>query len=255
MASPDKRDLLGACMWAGATVAAVAVSDSTLLRAVLGLPMALLISGHVVLRAIGVRTTSLSEHLAYSIGASLAVTIVGGFVLNAISALAPLGWAFWYLAVAIAARLLPARGNDVSPARAWLGPLRIQPWQAAAVALAMLVATGAYALAIHDQAADRQFRYTEFWMLPPAKGDPGQLVVGVHSAEAQAGTYDLEITLDGKPFAVFRSLTIAPGDTWVRKVSVPILATQQQAEARLYRPADNKLYRRVSALVPEAEAR
>ncbi|MCC8980015.1 DUF1616 domain-containing protein [Bradyrhizobium acaciae] len=231
-------------------MAAVAVSDNMLLRAVLGVPMALLISGHAALRAIGVRTTSRLEQLAYSIGASLAVTIAGGFVLNAVGALTPLGWAFWYLAVATGAMLLPASGSDVSPPRASLGPLRIRPWQAAAVALAMLVATGAYALAIHDQAVERQFRYTEFWMLPPGKGDPGQLVVGVRSAEAEAHQYDLEITLDGKPFAVFRSLTIAPGDTWVRKVPVPILADQQKAEARLYRPADNKLYRRVSALVP-----
>ncbi|MBR0900652.1 hypothetical protein JQ616_37345 [Bradyrhizobium tropiciagri] len=250
MARPDKRDLLGACIWAGATLAAVAVSDSMLLRTILGVPMVLLISGHIVLRAIGVRTTSLSEHLAYSIGASLAVTVAGGFVLNAIGSLTSLGWAFWYLAVATAAMLRPAGNDAVASKPAWLGPLQIRPWQGAAVALAMLVATGAYALAIHDQAAERQFKYTEFWMLPPASSDPGQLVIGVRSAETQAQQYDLDITLDGKPFAVFRSLTIAPGDTWVRKIPVPILTTKQLAEARLYRPADNKLYRRVSALVP-----
>lgn len=250
MVSPSKRDLLGACMWAGATLAAVAVSDSMLLRSFLGVPMALLISGHAVLRAIGVRTTSLSEHLAYSVGVSLAVTVAGGFVLNLIGLLGPLGWAFWYLAATTAAMLLAPGDSSVEASKAWLAPLRIQPWQAAAVVLAMLVATGAYALAIHDQAVERQFRYTEFWMLPQAKGDPGQLVVGVRSAEAKSQQYDLEISLEGKPFAVFRSLTIAPGDTWVRKVPVPILATEQKAEARLYRPADNKLYRRVSALVP-----
>ncbi|WP_420970694.1 hypothetical protein [Bradyrhizobium sp. B120] len=250
MASPDKRDLLGACLWAGATVAVVAASDSMLPRTVLGAPMALLISGHTVLRAMGIRTTSLSEHLAYSVGASLALTVVGGFVLNVLGALTPLGWAFWYLAVTTAAMRLAPSDINISTPSARLGSLRIPPWQAAAIALAMLVATGAYALAIHDQAVERQFKYTEFWMLPPAQGDPGQLVVGVRSAEAEAHQYDLEVTLDGKPFAVFRSLTIAPGDTWVRKVPVPILAVQQKAEARLYRPADNKLYRKVSALVP-----
>jgi hypothetical protein len=87
-------------------------------------------------------------------------------------------------------------------------------------------------------------------MLPPASGDPSRLTLGVRSGEAQTQRFDLEITLDGRPFAVFRSLTIAPGQTWAREIPVPILATRQKAEARLYRPEDNRLYRSVSTLVP-----
>jgi hypothetical protein len=87
-------------------------------------------------------------------------------------------------------------------------------------------------------------------MLPSADGDPGQLAVGVRSAETQTQRFDLEVTLDGQPFAVFRSLTLAPGDTWSRKIPVPVLGTRQQAEARLYRQEDNRLYRSVSTLVP-----
>jgi hypothetical protein len=55
--------------------------------------MVFLVSGHAVLRAIGVRTTSLPEHLAYAVGASLAAGIAGGFALNAAGSLTPLGWA------------------------------------------------------------------------------------------------------------------------------------------------------------------
>jgi hypothetical protein len=132
----------------------------------------------------------------------------------------------------------------------WPGPVRVRPWQGAALALALLLATGAYALAIRDEATNQQFEYTEFWMLPWANGDPGPLTVGVRSAETQTHRFDLEIILDGKLFAVFRSLTIAPGDTWAREIPVPVLATWQKAEARLYRPEDNRLYRSVSTLVP-----
>ena len=77
MGIPSNRGLLAACLWAGATVAAVAVSDSVLLRTIMGAPMVFLVSGHAVLRAIGVRTTSVSEHLAYAVGASLAAGIAG----------------------------------------------------------------------------------------------------------------------------------------------------------------------------------
>jgi hypothetical protein len=221
-----------------------------LLRTVLAAPMVLLVSGHAVLRAIRVRTASMSEHLAYAVGASLASGIAGGFALNAAGFLTPLGWAVWFWAVTAGAALVAAGRRDAPDLPACPGPVRVRLWQGAALALALLVATGAYALAIRDEATDRQFKYTEFWLLPLAHGDPGRLTVGVRSAETQTQRFDLEITLDGRPFAVFRSLTMQPGETWVREIPVPVLATRQKAEARLYRPEDNRLYRSVSTLVP-----
>ena len=249
MRIPDNRDLPAACLWAGATVAAVAVSDSLLLRTALGAPMVFLVSGHVVLRALGVTTTSVSEHLVYAVGASLAAGIAGGFALNATGFLTPLGWAVWFWTVTAAAALVAVRG-DAPVWQAWPALPRLRLWQGAALTLAMLVAVGAYALAARDEATYRQFKYTEFWMLPSPDGEPDLLTVGIRSAETQAQQFDLEITLDGQPFALFRSLTIAPGDTWTRQISVPVLETRQTAEARLYRPEDNQLYRSVSTLVP-----
>lgn len=249
MGIPSDRDLAAACLWAGTTVAAVAVSDSLLLRTVLGAPMVLLVSGHAVLRALGVRTTCVSEHLVYAVGASLAAGIAGGFALNAAGFLTPLGWAVWFWTVTAAAALVAVR-RDAPDRPAWPAPPRLRLWQGTALTLAVLVATGAYALAVRDEATYREFRYTEFWMLPSPNGEPDVLTVGIRSAETRPQRFDMEITLDGQPFAIFRSLTIAPGDTWAREVLVPVLATRQTAEARLYRPEDNRLYRSVSTLVP-----
>ncbi|MER9278791.1 hypothetical protein [Mesorhizobium sp. M0522] len=246
----SKWDLLAACLWAGAAVAAVSVSDSLLLRTALGAPMVFFVSGHVVLRAMGVRTTSALQHLAYAVGASLAAGIAGGFALNAAGFLTPLGWALWFWAVTAAAALLAAERRDTPDLPAWPAPARIRFWQGAAFMLALLVATGAYAVAVRDEAAYREFKYTAFWLLPSASGESGQITVGIRSAETQPQRFDLEITLDGQPFAIFRSLTIAPGDTWIRKIPVPVLGTRQTAEARLYRPEDNRLYRSVSTMVP-----
>jgi hypothetical protein len=248
MSAPSNRDLLAACLWATVTAIAVAVSDSVLLRTVLGAPMAFLISGHTVLRAIGVRATSLAEHLAYAVGASLATGIAGGLALNAAGLLSPLGWAVWFWAVVIGASLVAARRRDAADLLPLPGPAGVRLWHAAAFALAMLVATGAYALAIRDEVNQQQFKYTEFWMLPSANGD--RLAIGVRSAEAKPKRFDLEITLDGHPFAIFRSLTMAPGETWTREIPLPLLATPQKASAKLYQPEDNRLYRSVSALLP-----
>ncbi|MER9236286.1 hypothetical protein NKI56_30310 [Mesorhizobium sp. M0622] len=212
--------------------------------------MVFLVSGHTVLRAIGVRTTSALEHFVYAVGASLAAGIAGGFALNAAGFLTPLGWAVWFWAVTAAAALVAAGRRDTPDLPAWPAPARVRLWQGAALMLALLVATGAYALAVRDEAAYREFKYTAFWLLPSAGGGSGRITVGIRSAETQPQRFDLEITLDGQPFAVFRSIAVAPGDTWAREIPVPVLATRQTAEARLYRPEDNRLYRSVSTLVP-----
>ncbi|WP_141245409.1 hypothetical protein [Mesorhizobium sp. WSM4313] len=212
--------------------------------------MVFLVSGHAVLRALGVRTASALEHLAYTVGASLAAGIGGGFALNAAGFLTPLGWAVWFWAVTTAAALVAVRRRDAPDLPAWPAPAKLRLWQGAIMMLAVLVATGAYALAVRDEAAYREFKYTEFWILPSANGESGRLTVGIRSAETQAQQFDLEIIVDGQPLAVFRSLTIAPGDTWTRQIPVPVLAVRQRAEARLYRPVDNRLYRSVATLVP-----
>lgn len=250
MGIPSKRDLWVAFLWAAATVAAVALSDNVFLRTLLGAPMVFLVSGHSILRAIGVRTTSVLQHLAYAVGASFAAGIAGGFALNAADYLTPLGWAAWFWAVTAAAALVAAIRRDTPDLPAWPARTRFRLWQGAAILLAMFVATGAYALAVSDEAAYREFKYTEFWLLQSISGESGRITVGIRSAETQPQNFDVEITLDGQPLAVLRSIAIAPGDTWTREVPVPALATRQTAEARLYRPGDNRLYRSVSTLVP-----
>lgn len=250
MDAPSHRDLSAACLWATAMVAAVVTTDSVLLRAILGVPMVLLVPGHTVLRAIGVKTTSLPEHVAYAVGVSLAAGIAGGLALNTIGFLTPLGWAIWLWAVTIGTSLVTARRRenyDLPPLPQAAG---FRPWHGVAFALAVLITTGAYALAIRDETNQQQFKYVELWMLPPANAGPDRLAVGVRSAEAQTQRFDLEITLNGQPLAIFRSLTLKPGNTWTREIPLPVLATTQKAEARLYRPEDNRLYRSVSALVP-----
>ncbi|MDN5001388.1 hypothetical protein ACFQZO_10885 [Bradyrhizobium sp. GCM10027634] len=192
----------------------------------------------------------MSQHLAYAVGASLAVGVAGGFALNATHFLTPLGWALWFWVVTAGTSLVAFRHRDIPDLPAWPGALPVRTWQIAAIAFAMLLATGAYALAIRDEATYRQFSYTEFWMLPSVGDRPGQLTVGVRSAETRTQRFDLEITIDGRLFAVFPSLSIAPGETWTRQIPAPISATSQRAEGRLYRPDDNRLYRSVSTLVP-----
>ena len=127
--SVENRDLPAACIWATAMAVAVAVvGDGTPLRVLLGLPMAVLVPGHVLLRAIGMKTSSALEHFIYAVGASLAAGVAGGFVLNVVSWLTPLGWAVWFLAVTAGASWVAARRLDAPdlPTIQWPTGLRLR---------------------------------------------------------------------------------------------------------------------------------
>ncbi len=249
MSVHSNRDLSAACILATALLVAVTVTDNTLPRAILSVPMVLLVPGHVLLRAMKVPTTSIPEHVVYAVGASLAIGIAGGLALNIVDFLRPSGWAIWFWITTIGASLLTAmRGDDFH--LPWPRPAGVKLWHGIAFVLAATITTGAYALAIRDEASQQQFKYVALWMLPPANAGTGRLAVGVRNDETKTETFDLEITLNEQPLAVFRSLTLAPGETWTRDIAAPVSTTTQTAEARLYRPKDNRLYRRVSALVP-----
>jgi hypothetical protein len=247
MHGPSNRDLLAACLLATAAAATVAVTDSAVLRATLGLPMAVLVPGHAMLRAVGIGTRSLAEHLAYAVGASLFVGIAGGLALNVAGLLSPFGWAAWFWIVTFGCSLLAVRRGGGPELPSWSMPAGILPWHATVVCMAVLVATGGYVLAVWDEATQQQFKYTELWALPSKDG--GRLTVGVRSAEAGPQRFDLEITLDGKSFAVFRSIGLSPGELWTRELPVAAASGPQKAAARLYRPEDSRLYRSVSALL------
>lgn len=174
--------------------------------------------------------------------------MVGGFALNAANLLMPFGWAVWLFTVTAGSSWIAARRHDAPDLPAWSWPTGFGLGHITALVLAASLTTAAYALAVSDEARQQQFKYTEFWMVPVT--DSGLLSVGIQSDEIKAQQFDLEISLDGHPFAVLRSLVIAPGDRWTREIAVPKLTTPQRAEARLYRSRDNRLYRSVSALVP-----
>ena len=246
--SGDNRDLRSACLCAIALAIAVILFEGTTVRAVLGLPMVLLISGHTLLRAIGIRADSPVEHLIYAIGASLVAGIAGGFVLNAIGLMTPLGWAIWYLLVVTSASALAIRRFGAAASLPWPRLVPIRAPHAIAFALAALLTTAAYALAVHDEAKQQQFKYTEFWMVPSP--DNGSLSLGIRSEEEKRLRFDVEVAVDGLPFAVFRSVEITPGQLWTQKIPVPQRSVPQKAEARLYRLDDKRLYRRVSAYLP-----
>jgi hypothetical protein len=254
MLPTSHRDLMGACLWALAAVLAVLFFDDTLIRIIVCAPLLLFLTGHAALRALGPIGGSPPERVVYAVGASIAICLVGGFLLNWIGYLTPLGWVLW---LAAATGLATAIALHRHPNPVAVPEPKGQPgfpiWHAPVLGIAILITYGAYGLAVRDEAHQRQFKYTELWMLPGAPAAPDNLVIGIKSAEAGLRHFDVEVRLDGTTVALWRSIAVEPGATWTREMAVaPHGARPHKAEALLYEPVGNALYRRVSTVIPGA---
>lgn len=122
MDGPDNRDLRAACFWATLVAIAVAASDDVFVRTIFGLPAALILPGYVLTRALGLKASSMLEYIVCMIGTSLASMVVGGFVLNIVGLLTPLGWATWLLTVVIAGSYMAARRHEPPALPRWSWP-------------------------------------------------------------------------------------------------------------------------------------
>jgi len=253
MSRDRNLDLIAICAWAALTVVAVGHTESQALRLLLALPLLLLFTGHAVLRAIGPSVSSRTEHAAYAIGLSLAAALMGGFLLNILGALTPLGWALWLqtvVAASTATALLRRPSIPLQPIGRMALGLRAR--HLVMIAVSGIVVCGAYLVAVRDEARQQDFRYSEFWLVGAAAG-PGALVVGIKSAEAQPRSFDVEVTRGSDIVAVWRSVHLEPGETWTQALSLEIDDRhERKIRARLYDHSDGRLYRQVTAIVPSA---
>jgi hypothetical protein len=252
MTNADNKDLSVAVIWAGVSLLAASLGLSTPIRLVLAVPLVLFITGHVALRAIGLIAGSRAAHCTYAVGASIGICLMSGLVLNLLGWLTPLGWSGWLTLVTIALCFIARRrGAGRTATFRPPGPGRFRLVHGALIGLAMLIGFGAYGIAARGAIGQRQFRYTAFWMVPESRGEPDRLVIGIESDEAETQVFDVNVTLDDHVVGLWHSIAVKPGQTWLTTLDVaPGPGRLHKAEARLYRPGDNVIYRRVSTVVP-----
>lgn len=253
MSQSRNLDLIAICAWASLTVLAVGHTESQALRLLLALPLLLFFTGHAVLCAFGPETNSRTEHAAYAIGLSLASALMGGFALNILGALTPLGWALWLQAVVAASAATALIKQPSAPLRLiGRADLGLRARHLVMIAVSGSVICGAYFIAVRDEARQNEFKYVEFWMVG-AEGGSGALVVGVRSAETEPRLFDVEVTRGSDVVAVWRSVHLEPGETWTQALSLGIDDRhERKIRARLYGHSDGRLYRQVTAIVPSA---
>jgi uncharacterized membrane protein len=237
-------DLTGGFWWALLLLLTVLVTDNFVMRLILSLPLMFLLTGHTLLRAIKPFQTGLLEHMVFAVGLSIALCVGGGFLLNTVSGLNPIGWAIWLMVVNGVAAVI-ARRQPYEPIVLPALP-RIRPWHAFTFCAVVGILTASYVSAAHIINAYQEFKYTEFWLIPEPIS--GNLVIGVKNQETKPEEYDIDVNADTTLIAAFRSIHLAPGEKWVREITIGL--NQRRVEAHLYRTRDHALYRKVWALTP-----
>jgi uncharacterized membrane protein len=226
--------------------AGVVLSSSPVIRTLCGLLLVFVLPGYAIIRVVLPETRNTLAGVSFVVGLSVAVTVFCGFALHGLGGMSTEGWAFALGAVTVAASCVASfrpSPDIVDRAKHW-PPLRSS--QALMLVGAAAVAAAAVALAQQGAHARREFSYTEFWMVPTSHFG-GSVTIGFRNGEGRASSYDVEVMLDERVVAVWRSIPLQTGDSWATEIAVPLgQSGGQKAEAWLFKDGDRRhVYRRV----------
>lgn len=251
LASDRLDDVLA--VWAlvavGGLVIALAPDEASVLKAMLVLPLLLVVPGYALTAAVlPARLLRPFERSMLSIGLSVAWLVVAGLLMHALRI--PIERGTWYLAVVVL--LLPATVAIVAhrradPASAPRVPHpAIVPSQVAIVALAVVVALSAVVLARSGALAHDGPGFTQLWLLRADGPDAPGVRIGVRNETGEATRYRLEVRTRERVLRRWPSIAVANGATWeVQALLEPGERPEGPIEARLYRAGSNEVYRRV----------
>lgn len=227
--------------------------DAGPLRLVLGLLLVLVLPGYALTAALFPDATlPRTDRLLYTVGLSLVVTILGGFVLNWTPwGLRTQSWAVLLSYITLGGCVAAVVRRPVAIAVTERSSLRISPGQIGLFALAALTLVGSVAIARSEAAQHPAPDVVQLWILP---GDQPQTArLGVITKGPTAGSYRLVVQRGGYTIREWPALTIKDDDRW--EATLELSARQPGSgpiEARLYRADDpNTVYRNVTLWLDE----
>jgi hypothetical protein len=248
------RPFVADLLLAGAAIAVVGITDNPIVRTPATVLLVFYLPGAACLRALRVPLNSFPESQALTVAASISLTILSGLVINTVTGLTPRSWILALTVVLLVLSLIGVSRNAVGGAAAWQRiPLRTGSILAAGLAMAAVIVTGAaFAMAIHREQIYQPFRFTDLWIARDRAVGPDAFIVGVKSEEVDAQNFDVEVWAGDRLVAVWRSIRLEPGHSFIAHVPVPQgSGTARKVRARLFRDGDglSVVYRNVSLLV------
>jgi uncharacterized membrane protein len=213
------------------------------LQILAGVPLALLLPGYALTRAMfrDLRA-GVAELTVLSLALSVSIAIAIGLVVTISPwSLTADSWTLLLLGVTLLACAVAWRRDSERRLEAGgLGPPR--PRDVALLAAAAVLAVGAVALARTPLPPPDEVRgYTELSQV--RKGDAIELKVAAN--ELRAVRYRVEVRADGRLVRRWRIGTLMPGERWRATLPVSAARRARTLETRLYRSSSKRSYRRV----------
>lgn len=246
-----RRDLALVAALAFLALLAALLSAPVWLRAPLLVPLVLLLPGYAVaanLFAPG--TIGVTERGVYAVVLSIAITAVGGLVIQLALGLGREVWAVFLAGVTLYASLRIL--VDGQP-----GPLPVPssiPWTVPVAAVAFVAAIVVAALAVASAGdglrdAQAKIHFTDFWLLPDGRSgtEAGKLSVGLRSHEGRPSGYTLKLTRGGEVLSR-EDLRLRAGEKWEKSFAVSAAPRGVPVVATLSR--DGASYRRLDVVPP-----
>ncbi len=217
------------------------------LRVLVGLPFALVLPGLALTSAaFPAGRLEVAERILLSLGLSLAVTTLGGLLLDLTPwGLRPRSWvALLGLITVVAGGVALARWRQ-HPAAATPGRSGLSWAQALVCGLAALVLVGALTLTVRGAEGQATVGFTQLWMTQ-ADGGNAAVDIGLSNREPDPTEFRLQFEVDQRVRRTW-TLTLQPGETWEQAVALPSdLPQAATIETVLYRgDSPSVVYRRV----------
>jgi uncharacterized membrane protein len=261
-----------------ALVAALIGFASGVWGAIFGVPLVFVLPGYTIVAVLVERRTDLIERVAMSILLSIAVVILGGFLLNVLpGGLRTGSWALWLWAVTIsgsvvafARRRADAASNGARVAlelgswRRWVVALELGSWRRWVVALAargrrlrardgaLIVAAvvlffASTNLAVNWAAQPHGGGFTQLWIQRDLSEQAPAVLVGMTNNELTPQRYQLTFAVDQATTHIY-AIFLSPGEHWQQTIAVTpaYLEGVATVDAQLYRAGEpNTVYRHV----------
>jgi uncharacterized membrane protein len=222
-------------------LASIAIPMPILVRAVIALPMVLFIPGYLIIKIVFPRERFGVELFVFSVGISLAVTVLSGLLLHAASFMTALGWSLLLSGITLTAAFFVKCNSETPP----YNVLDLSKFQKFMTAAGCIIALIALYQAREGFLSHNEFSYTELWVVPDKGHDSRNYILGFTNKERRPTDYDIQVYLDGQLLASWPSLRLVDGQTWTERLFLPFKSRsikEQRVEARLYKTEGSERY-------------
>lgn len=214
---------------------------SPVIGIVLALPLVFVLPGYTLTQALfHKRTLDVVHRFILSLGLTLSIDILSGFILNVTPiGLRAISWAvFLGLLTTLfslwVAYLRQRAGSNVSSPH-WL---RLGMREYVLLGLAAIVVFLSVRYTATGVTQEPHPGFTQFWMLPSSQANNScAILIGVQSFELTPTMYRIVVTINGAQADTWPSIALTPQGEWNRSVLIKSEATtgSMYIEARLYR--------------------